>query len=365
MKFSLKKTITVLFCIAYFLFLSFSIVGHVSVLNSYLKLATYISLILFFIIILLNINNYTRKEIIMFFILMSISSFMAYRNNDYNMFKLILFLFVMKNVDFEKCICFDLKARIILILLVLFLCFIGYAPDISAYNNGIIKHSLGFNNPNSLGMHTLILSFEIMYINKISLKKVFFSTLLVYIVNLYAGSRTTNLVVIVTASLYFLYKLKPKFYENKFVKWFIINSALLFTLFTLIGFLLFKYNTSIGVVLNKVLSNRLFNINSYYEFYSINLFGNNISTINLTIDTSYAYCLYGMGIVGLILFIVSFKKLFRKLYKYKNYSLIIIMFSFIIYGLSERLWMLIDYNIFMASFIFIIYTNTGISSSKV
>lgn len=346
-----------MFYLSYLLFLAFSIVGHVPILNPYLKFATYISLGIFSFIILVQFYCYKVREFFVFVILILISLLIAYKTGDLGLFKLFFFLMAMKNVNFDECISFDFKCRILLILLVFTLLYFGYATDVSAYNNGIIKHSLGFTNPNALGMHTLILAFEILYFNResISLKTLIISILLLYLVNLYAGSRTTSLIIAITAGLFFLFIINPKIYDKKLVKVLISNSALLFSVLTLVGFLLYKYNTDIGLRINSILSNRLHNIYSYYDFYSINLFGNNISLINLTLDTSYAYALYGVGVVGFLIFIFAFKRLFLKLYENKNYSLIIIMFSFLIYGLSERLWLSIDYNIFMASFIYVFF----------
>lgn len=357
MKISKMKVFTTMFYLAYLVFLAFSIIGHIPILNPYLKFATYISLGIFIFIILVQINSYKIREFLIFVLLIMISLLIAYKTGDLGLVKLFLFLMAMKNVDFDKCISFDFKSRIFLILLVLVLLYFGYATDISAYNNGNIKHSLGFTNPNALGMHTLILAFEILYFNRktMSLKTLIFPILLLYLVNLYAGSRTTELIILMAAGLFVLYVINPKFYDKKLVKKFISNSALFFSLLTLLGFWLYKYNTDLGLRINNVLSNRLHNIYSYYNFYSVNLFGNNTSLINLTLDTVYAYTLYGLGIIGFLIFIFMFKKLFSKLYEIKNYSLIIIIFSFLIYGLSERLWLYIDYNIFMASFIYIFF----------
>ena len=141
------------------------------------------------------------------------------------------------------------------------------------------------------------------------------------------------------------------------------NSALIFSGITFIMYMFYNYGTDIGIKLNELLSNRLHNIDVYNQVYDITLFGNDNLNIGLTLDTAYAYCLYVYGIAMFILFVFAFKRLFKKLYKTKKYMFVIIMFCFMVYGLSERLWLYVDYNIYMILFSLILYNTNNVSLS--
>lgn len=359
-----KNILNYLFYVAYFMFLAFSMAGHIDFLKPYFNVATYISLGLILIIILFNINLYKKREFLIFSIFLVFSLFIGYKNNDFSLLKIFLILMAMLKIDFDYCISADFKARMFLILIILGLCLGGYSVDVISYNDGLIKHSLGFLNPNALGMHTLILVFEILYLSKekLSFKKIIISLLILFFVNYYAGCRTANIIIVITSFMFLIFKININFFNKKYIKFFITNSVLICFILTLFSYLLYKNDTNIGNFLNDALSNRLFNIDIYYHFYNINIFGHNIEEIALTLDNAYAYSLFGIGISGVILFIYSFKKLFIKLYEEKNYSLIIIIFSFVIYGLSERLWLQIDYNIFMACFVKILFCDKSLKN---
>ena len=73
------------------------------------------------------------------------------------------------------------------------------------------------------------------------------------------------------------------------------------------------------------------------------------------------YSLFTFGIVGCLLYMVLFVKLFKKLYKENEIGIVIVMLIFVIYGLSEKLWMNADYNILITAFSYLIfYNNSGV-----
>ena len=267
----------------------------------------------------------------------------------------------------KKCVRFDFFLRLFLISLVLLFYILGYTPDVISYFEGKIRRSLGFTNPNSLGMHFLILCFDMIYLKqfKISHLQIILMILLLLFVDYFSGSRTADLVLVVMIILCLIYKYKPNFFEKYWVKKIMCNSFLIFSLLTLLGVFTFNKGSTLGRELNLLLSNRLKNIQIYQNFYKISLFGNDITNAGLTIDNTFAYLLYGLGIIPYVFFLIMFKKLLTKILKQKDYLLLIIMTCFTFYGLSERLWFFVDYNIFMLSFSILFQVSSGIEKKEI
>lgn len=116
-------------------------------------------------------------------------------------------------------------------------------------------------------------------------------------------------------------------------------------------------------MLDKVLSYRITNISFYYDNFGVSLFGCDTSTIKRTVDSFYGFTFIVLGVVTFLLFIHFYRKLEKRLCNV-NKQLAIIIFCFFLYGVSERLWMYIDYNMFMLAFAELIYPYfTGEESS--
>ncbi len=359
MTFSTKKIYLGLFIISYLFFLSFSILGHIPRIGGYLNLLTNAGVILLCVSILFQIKKYTKKELAIILFLFFFSIVLISTCKDFTLFKITLFLSAIKNIKIETCISLDFSIRLFLVILVLILYKLNIAPDITSYYDGITRHSLGFTNPNTLGMHILILCFDILYLNRhnISKIKILLIILLVIFSDVCAGSRTSTYISILAIILVLIYKNNKSFLKNKIVYKIITNSVLIMSIITFCMYILYKTGAPLGISLNEILSNRLYNIDIYSQTYNISFFGNDNTNMGLTLDTAYAYSLYIYGIFFYLLLIYSFHKLFKKLYHNQSYVLIIIMFCFVIYGLSEKLWLSIDYNIFMSVFAVLIYNS--------
>ena len=287
----------------------------------------------------------------------------GYQSKDYLFIKIALVLGASKGIEFRKCIKYDCIFRIILIIFVMTLCRLGYANDVISYNENTIRHSLGFTNPNTLGMHLMILAMDIIYLSK---KRVSFINLLISFVlclvsAYFSGSKTITIILLLMIVLFTIYKIWPRLIEKKIIKQSITYMPFILSLVVVI--VMAFYMNGKAFELNDLLSNRLYNIAFYKEKYGLSIFGKYLGDLHVTLDTFYAYLLYRLGIISFLLYTFAFIYLFKMLYKKKNYDLIIIMLCFLIYGLSERIWMYIDYNIFILSFGFIIFNDNSIRTS--
>lgn len=357
MKIKFKFLITSIFILSYSFCMVYSFIGHIQIYHDFLQKLMLLGVVFIGISIIFQSHVYTKREILLLALMLFVSVLNFLYSKDFSLFKFTLFLYATKLVDLNKCFKYDFILRIIMFFLVIILCDNGIAPNVVSYHDGNIRYSLGFTNPNSLSMQALIISFEsiLLYYNKKRYTVFFIIVIYNLIIDYYSGSRTTFFVLLITIILLIIYAKIPKFYDHIIVKKIITNSYLLLLILTLFMTFLFFYENHISILLDSFLSYRLTNITYYFQSLEINLFGNDLSLYNRTLDTCYAFAVIGLGIIPTILYCYLFNRLFCKLYKIHNYLVIILMLCFTIYGLSERLWLNIDYNFFMICFSFVFF----------
>lgn len=353
---SKKACITWSFYLAYLTFLLFGMFGHIPTLGGYLKATTNIGLALFVVIICLRIRDYTAKEAMILAAGLVYGLLLAVRTNDYVIFKLSMMIFAAKGMDFRKCIKFDLYARVFFSAVLIFLFYCGIAPDVTSVYNGSLRHSMGFQNPNHIGLEVFIIVMELFYVEKMHLnipKYIMVFGLLIFEYRT-GGSRTAELFILIAIVLVMVYSYWPDFYEKRIVNFFMQWAAVICAIMTGIAFGLYRAGNTGAILLDKVLSYRITNISFYYDNFGVSLFGCDTSAIKRTVDSFYGFSFIVLGIVTFIILIYLYRKLEKRLCN-MNKPLAIIIFCFFLYGVSERLWMYVDYNMFMLAFAELVY----------
>lgn len=346
-----------LFYISYFLFSLYAFVGSIETYRAPLRLLSNISMIIILITFIIQFKKYKLNEFMCIVLLLLLSFMYIYFASNYLLLKLVLLIICTKNLEMDKLISYDVKLRIFLLLVMFVLSKTGHAYDNVAYFEGKIRHSMGFTNPNVFGHHILVLCMELFYVNrdKINITKIIMISLLSIFSYIYSGSRTAMILYFVFLILFLCTNKNMNILEKRKVKKFIIYSPIIISIFVYILYFLYKNNYQLGMEIDKLLSGRLFNIKFFSTRYSVNLFGNDIAQANKSCDTAPVYTLYAFGVSGFILYNLSIKKLFDKLYELKEYPLIIIMLIFVVYGISEKLWLFVDVNLFLVMFKELVY----------
>ena len=349
----------IIFIVSYAILLSFSLLGHIPSIGGQLKTIENVALFILVYTFFFRVRMYRANEAIALSLLLVLSVINIYFSNDYSLFKLTLLLAAAKGLPFNTLVKADFILRIILIVLLWILCTSGIAPDVISVEYGVIRHSMGFTNPNTFGLACTILCYEWMYFNnmKMSLKLIVPVLPVLYITSVVAGSTTSVIVIVIGLILSTINKFRTSIFQSLEFSRIVRLSPLIFiiTVFMLTNF--YDSGNSFLYGMNDFLSNRLFNISYHLGLSGISLFGSDISVNNLTLDTYYAYLLIGQGIINTIFYIIAYYLLARTLFEKHEYSLQIILFCFLIYGLSERLWASVDYNILMLMFTYLLYHN--------
>jgi hypothetical protein len=289
--------------------------------------------IILFFYIELNLNNFYLKKY-----LLPVFFLMLFVNNSIDSIPyifVILYAYLLRNVNIKKMICFCIFFRLLFICITLFLLYNEYVSDLLTdvnwknisiiYNLNISKiHTLGFSkNPNttSLNFFSLIILLYILaklsnnlYISIIINTFNFFLIVIIYI---FTGSRT----FFYSEILLYLISLIVYRKKNIFATMSLLIPVIGF-IFTLILTMYFGNNTFINILLAG--RPRLFNL----AFNSITpiklLIGSDYKGI--TIDSSYMKIFFQTGIIGtayfLYIYIVFLKhilsdtKIWEKYYLY-------------------------------------------------
>lgn len=339
------------FYISYGCLLSYSLLGQVEALNTALKLLSAIGVGVIALSLIIQGRFVSKRQLIYNLLLLCVAAIASYVTGDYSLIKLFLFVIGLKTLNFDKCVKFDLILRVILMLLVFYLYYLGIAEDSLSYMNRgtVVRHSLGFSNPNSLGLSIIILCLDILFINKFqfNIRVLLFVPALVAFSIYYTKSRSALTIAVLSMILVAVNTAFPEFYRIKLVKKLLTNSFNIGMLLTAILVMLFMRGNSLAEAMNVFLSDRIYNAVSIISKYCVGIFGMNVSTQKLAVDSIYTYLFIAYGPILLLLISFFFKKLFLLLYEYEYRTLIYVLFLFSIYGMSERLWVCIDYNVFI------------------
>jgi len=339
--------------LAYGIFLTYSLLGHIDVFSTPLKLSTYVAIAILIINFIIQYNKNPDESFVIYALLMGLALINAYFCEEYVFFKLMIFAGSMKTIGFKKIIKFDMKMRIVLIIIVYVLCTVGIAPASVHMDSGNLRRSMGFTNPNALGIAVFGLICDILYSYDFKLN--FKITAAVSGITLWmfavARCRTAAFAIVVLVLVAFLYNKIPQFFKSKFFKCVCYITPIFLTIFTFLATYLYIHGYDIAMQINKLLSGRVKSIVNFVEILEPKLLGQPIHKIlPYTLDNTFAFVLYDLGILVFVLFFVFYIRTVKNNFKYNNIHLVIIMLAFMCYGLSEHLWIFVDYNIFILAF---------------
>ena len=237
--------------------------------------------------------------------------------------------------------------------MIVLLCNIGIATDVVIEYEGMVRHSLGFTNPNTLGIAVFVLVCDIFYVSELKLNLALLTIISAIVIWLYAVARSRTSVYAILAIMFFsiMYRVFKKFFKTKFAKLLYFAVPLIASGITYIVVDSYARHQQFATDVNEFLSGRVSAIAIFTNLLTPTFWGQPIGeTLDRTLDNTYAFVLYDLGILVSILFIIFYFKTVRSNFKYGNIPLIITLIAFLIFGLSEHLWINVDYNVFMLAF---------------
>ena len=356
----------IVFFASYAAILAFSLMGQVPILGGYLKVLENVFLALLAAGFVVSLRVYTAQELLGLVFMLATSLVIARSSNDYSLIKLALLIGSMKGICLRRCIHFDAALRVVVISLLIALSLSGVVEDAIFYSAaGAVRHSLGFTHPNQLGMACTILCLEILYLHGMKLKAVpcVIVVAIVASVDYFSASRTSELIVMLALCLCVANTWFPKLFKGEaFLKCvqvapFVCAGA------TLLSVVLYQQGFQPVIALDEVLSYRIQYITYHIQLTDIGFFGSDISANGKTLDSCYAYLLLCQGVVATAAYSVAIPVLMKRLKGRGDYALMIVFLCLFVYGLSERLWLSVDYDALMLAFSVLVYGDGGLNDA--
>lgn len=314
-----------------------------SIFLKFIRYFCYVLLSLKFLIDWKNGKKSITKVQIIFFILIFLS-FLFTKNTS------LLLLFIILNAINEKDIIniirINYKVYSRLFLIIVLLSLLGLIPDWIYYRGTIDRHSLGFYYPTiTIGIYlSIVIMHFFLYHDKTSYLELLILELINVVLYSYTDGRMSF--YLITLILIMILVSKCKFMKRIFngvSNWKGSKVICMFVPFFLFigttgSTLLYKSNTTIGINLNNILSDRLALNEKAFENYGIPLFGDKIEWYgwggygytefpNLDefeynyVDMSYTRIIFDYGIIITLVILASYSLLLKKCYEEKKYWL--------------------------------------------
>lgn len=339
-----------IFYIAYSLILFSWYFTRVTFINQYIKYFKIIGIILLLINCFMQAENYSKKSL-MRIVLLTLLGFISYYISESDMVLiLLLMIFAIKNIQFTSLIRFDMYIKIFIVAFLFISYKFGYTNEILTLRDDMIRYSYGFSHPNLFGfvVSTIVMDFIFLNKNKMNIVYILLVCIVIFLIDHYSDSRSSAILLLMILLICLCRKdILKKILDNRIIKFIISNAWFIFTIMSLIlGYLYFK-NTDIGVNLNLLFTSRLRHISEFLTRYDINLFGNKLVLISTEdalalktapaiLDNTYIHYLLRFGTIISLFIAVYLKRVFKYAYSKKNYVLIGILFTFLIYSFMEN-----------------------------
>ena len=368
----MKNKKTIIFYLSYFLFIFSYMFSNVNMISNLTDKMRFFSLILMTLNIIIQSNKYSKKAFVMIILLCIFSIISYYFSKDISLLLLLLFIIGAKNIELKSFIKRDMYLKIVFTIIVVFLYYIGFTENfIISRATGSIRESMGFAHPNVFGSFVFSICCDYLYLKMNSKQnlKYIIVIIMLCVIYIFSDSRTSIISLLFLMAYDFFYnRINKKIFDKKIIKHITKNVILYGLIFTLILTYLYQINNKIGVFINDNTSQRLAWISKFINAYNYNLFGHDFKIVGTynslqsgqnqwILDNSYVYLILKFGVLGFGIFYFFFRKLIEKLLSNKNYTLIIIILSFCIYGFMETGLFRLQYNSFLILFSLLIYDN--------
>ena len=373
-----------IFFLSYSCFLFIIMYNNVSFLQNVFKYINLLGCLLLVLILIVQNDSYSFKTFFKNISVISISLivfFAGVKSNrtDYYFVELFLLLFFSKKILLENIIKFDFIFKIVNILIIVFLAKVGIIENLVFLRDGITREALGFTHPNVFAALLVTCNIDMLYLstknNNYKKITIIFSVLSLIIISVVANSRSSFLLLIFMLFVY-IFEDKKIVKSIKYIKHIVIFLFPICCITSLYLTHLFSINNDFGIIVNKILSERLYFNSIYLKNHNLNLFGNALyftgfdalhhyGHYNMILDNSYIYILLRFGMISIILFSILFYFLLKKLYKEKKYFLIYVFVAFFLYGMFERHSFVVFYNPFLMCIKYIIYKKEGVEKDEI
>lgn len=282
------------------------------------------------------------------FLLIGMIGFATNAFSTLSLFVSMALIMFSTNLSKKKAVISLIAPRIILFFIVISLSLLGVLPNHVIYREASdyllisYRYSLGFSHPNALFWFIFPAYAGYVYLKDANFKTleliihvVFFGTLFYF-----TDCRTGFYVVLVLIFLIAIKKWFPKKAESilnmKIWRFSYVVSAIVSIIIPVL--ISRGFNCSLFDELNQITSQRISLSVVAVKTFGLSLFGKGINYGDFLIDNSYIYMAQSFGFIFLVSFLLMTYFLIKKSQNENNYALIIVLLSFALYFLFEKVF---------------------------
>ena len=261
-----------------------------------------------------------------------------YNYDFYNIFGTMMFLCCAKNIEIKKIVKLDLYVRIVRSALFLTLPFMGLMINkINVWIGGRTRTFFGWTHANMMGLDFLLLAMDIMYLRK-ECKKwydcILYAGFIIFL-DLTANSRTAEAIIAMLIVIHLLSIVIPKNWFHKMMVLFTSGAFLLCVCIPFIGSYLYIRKPELflqhdGTMLSRIQLTTTF----YLRNGGVGFYGFPIEDEDC-LDMMFAYIGLHWGIAAFIIIVAAITYAIYKASSEQNTVFLVLLFSFLVYGLAE------------------------------
>lgn len=314
------------------------------------------------IILIFFLQKYSQKELFLLMIVTLPILIATIRADNNHLISMLLFVVGAKYADMEKIIRMYFYILIISIPVVIVLCLMGILPDYTMHRNGQIRHALGFEHPNRLGMRVFQLMTCMCYMDKENnhrwLKYICLGVAAWFVYKI-PNSQTAYIGILILLALAAIGSFYDRYNVSK--KRLMIIMAPLAAIINVSSVIASLYNPKKNPLFNtidKFLSHRFLFGYRMYKYYGVSLFGQNVQTVvkdsryvgvyrQWYLDNAYFSILLRFGVIVYIIFSVLWVAAIVYYIRHENYTMVAILFTYSIYGIMTTGFYMMSHNIFL------------------
>lgn len=324
------------------------------------------------ICILLFLQSYKIREILLIAVLIMIFGLSAVFTRSFLLVDALLLILCSKKIDFDQYIKNVLYIQSILVIGIILLTLTGViemGTAIRANNEGY-RNAWGFNHPNTLSILCFQWICQYIYIkrNDRRLKKYVIMLLITFSAYIATNSNTgfiMSVFIVIGNSIY--EKIVDKVFSFKQIK----KIAKRLFVLACIGIIIIirYYWVNPDKLSATTLVSRINLSKNYLIAYGVNLFGHNIvqgTYVSIPgfpkgyyfLDNAYAWLLVHFGILAFLCILIAYIVFIRKLFKSGEWNLILIVFAYLVYGITEHTPLIFSFNSLLIGFYTVIYNKS-------
>ncbi len=305
-------------------------------------------------------QKYQSSEMITILIVTAPIVISAIMCRNLRMLSLLVFLVAAKDIDVYRVVRDVYYVLLFSISSLAFLSMNGIIRDFAYYRKGVLRHSLGFLHPNSLGMEVflLIVCYVILHENQLfkQMLAIIFGTIFNYKV---PNSQSPVILLVILGVMLLLHSIwkRKNMKDDKFQKLLILTSGMINVTCVILAIFDFS-KTGIYSLLNKVMSSRFYFSRLAFEESGAKLFGQVVYTSiqqrrrigldgYLFLDNAYTTLFIRYGIIVYVILSVAYLMLMN-VQRIKGRELVvIILFVYSVYGIMESSMFMLRYNVLL------------------